>query len=385
MCPKKGKATMAGAVAQEREQVAGVRFQKVGKLYHFDYAEHPGLKQGDYVIVDTRRGRQMGQVMGFTAPDADRSVRKILRPATPRDMVLRQHWEAQQDEALAICQTTAASLRSMSEAKFVAAQYNYDGTVLTFLFSAEQKMDSAVLQKRLQRRFDARVEMRQIGPRDVAKLLGGFGACGIERCCSSFLTDFSPISIKMAKAQGISLNPSEITGMCGRLRCCLVYEYEQYVEARKQLPRRNKRIGTPHGEGRVLDQLPLLDAVRVDYGEGIRKTVLRADIIPLEEFRKLAEKAQAPCDRHGDGSCECGLPAGQRVADQVNAREDAPPAGQATEAKAEPKSAQDRPRRARDKQREGAPRSSRRRRRRRGGRRGKKTSGSPSSEGRKPE
>ncbi len=371
---------MAGAVLQEREQVAGVRFQKVGKLYHFDYADYPGLKQGDYVIVDTRRGRQMGQVMGFTVPDADRNVRKILRPATPRDMVLRQHWEAQQDEALMICQNAADGLRRMSEAKFVAAQYNYDGSVITFLFSAEQKIDTTVLQKRLQRRFDARVEMRQIGPRDVAKLLGGFGACGIERCCSTFLTDFSPISIKMAKAQGISLNPSEITGMCGRLRCCLVYEYEQYVEARKQLPRRNKRIGTPHGEGRVIDQLPLLDAVRVDYGEGVRKTVLRADIIPLEEFRKLAEKAQAPCDRQGDGSCECGLPAGQRVADQVNARLDVAPAEKPAEPKEAPKSDQERPQRARGKPRDSAPRSRRRRRRRRGGRRGKKSDNQPGNE-----
>ncbi len=371
---------MAGAMLQEREQVAGVRFQKVGKLYHFDYAEYPGLKQGDYVIVNTRRGRQMGQVMGFTVPDADRNVRKILRPATPRDMVLRQHWEAQQDEALMICQNAADGLRRLSEAKFVAAQYNYDGSVITFLFNAEQKIDTTVLQKRLQRRFDARVEMRQIGPRDVAKLLGGFGACGIERCCSTFLTDFSPISIKMAKAQGISLNPSEITGMCGRLRCCLVYEYEQYVEARKQLPRRNKRIGTPHGEGRVIDQLPLLDAVRVDYGEGVRKTVLRADIIPLEEFRKLAEKAQAPCDKHGDGSCECGLPAGQRVADQVNARVEAPPAEKPAEPKEAPKSDQARPQRARGKPRDSAPRSRRRRRRRRGGRRGNKSDSQPGNE-----
>ena len=366
---------MASAELATREQVAGVRFQKVGKLYHFDYAEHPDLKQGDYVIVDTRRGRQMGQVMGFTAPDADRQTRKILRPATPRDMVLRQHWEAQQDEALEVCQEAAAGLRRMAEAKFVAAQYNYDGSAVTFLFSAEQKIDSTVLQKRLQRRFDARVQMRQIGPRDVARLLGGFGACGIERCCSSFLTDFSPISIKMAKAQGISLNPSEITGMCGRLRCCLVYEYEQYVEARKQLPRRNKRIGTPHGEGRVIDQLPLLDAVRVDYGEGARKTVLRADIIPLEEFRKLAEKAQSPCDRHGDGSCECGLPAGQRVADQVNARVETEPAPSQIETQiSEGEAGKQRSRRGRGEKTGDAPtRPNRRRGRRRGGRRNRRS------------
>ena len=360
---------MTTAQIDSSELVAGVRFQQIGKLYHFDYGGYPDLKQGDYVIVDTRRGRQMGQVMGFTAPDEKREVRRILRPATPRDLVLRQHWEALQDEALDACREAASNLRRMSEVKFVASQYNYDGSVVTFLFSAEQKIDTSVLQKRLQRKFEARVEMRQIGPRDVAKLLGGFGACGIERCCSTFLTDFSPISIKMAKAQGISLNPSEITGMCGRLRCCLVYEYEQYVEARRHLPRRNKRVGTPHGEGRVLDQLPLKDAVLVDIGDNVRKVVEREDIIPIEEFRKLAEKAQSPCDKHGDGSCECGKPVGQRQADLLPAKpKPAPKPAQETGA-ADEKSEKDRSRKSRSGMSEGPPRSKRRRRRRRGGRR----------------
>lgn len=373
---------MAIPAIEQRELVAGVRFQKIGKLYHFDYSGYPDLKQGDYVIVDTRRGRQMGQVMGFTEPDAHRDVRRILRPATPRDMVLRQHWEAQQDEALDTCREAADSLRRMSEVKFVAAQYNYDGSAITFLFSAEQKIDTTVLQKRLQRKFEARVEMRQIGPRDVAKLLGGFGACGITRCCSTFLTDFSPISIKMAKAQGISLNPSEITGMCGRLRCCLVFEYEQYVEARKQLPRRNKRVGTPHGEGRVLDQLPLKDAVLVDVDDAGRKIVERAEIIPLEEFRKLAEKAHSPCEKHGDGSCDCGMPPGQRQADRVNAErptiaETKPSASASDDERARRGGS----RRSRGKPKDGQARSSRRRRgRRRGGRRGARKSDSGGDE-----
>ena len=361
---------MATAQAETSELVAGVRFQKIGKLYHFDFSAHPQLKQGDYVIVDTRRGRQMGQIMGFTAPDEGRKTRQILRPATPRDLVLRQQWEEKQDEALETCREAAANLRRMSDVKFVAAQYNYDGSVVTFLFSAEQKIDTTVLQKRLQRKFEARIEMRQIGPRDVAKLLGGFGACGITRCCSTFLTDFSPISIKMAKAQGISLNPSEITGMCGRLRCCLVFEYEQYVEARRQLPRRNKRVGTPHGEARVLDQLPLRDAVMVEVGEGVRKIVEREDIIPLEEFRKLAEKAQSPCDKHGDGSCECGLPVGQRQADRLRPSREPEREKPEKEKPAEEKPRRRRARRPRGRSGGDASQSNRRRRgRRRGSRR----------------
>lgn len=298
------------------QQVAGVRFTKVGKLYHFDFSEFPELKAGDFVIVETVRGRQMGQVMGFTHMEADREYRAILRPANARDMVLRQQWEDQQNDALEVCKQKARQVGGLSAAKFVAAQYNYDGSMLTFLFSAEDKLDTGNLQRALQKEFPSNVDIRQIGPRDVAKLLGGYGACGAERCCSTFLTDFSPISIKMAKAQGISLNPSEITGMCGRLRCCLVYEYEQYVEARKQLPRRNKKVGTPFGEGKVIDVQPLKDSVSVYIeGEGV-KTITREEIIPLEELRALEKAAKSPCTKHGDEACDCGKPKGARRADQ---------------------------------------------------------------------
>jgi len=153
----------------------------------------------------------------------------------------------------------------------------------------------------------AQVEMRQIGPRDVAKMLGGMGACGLEnRCCSMFLTEFSPISIKMAKEQGISLSPSEITGMCGRLRCCLVYEYEQYVEARKLLPKRGKRVVTPKGEARVLDVFPLKDTALVEFDEGGITEYKRIELQPWDELEALRRKSEAPCDKHEGGECDCG-------------------------------------------------------------------------------
>lgn len=306
----------AEQVQQQQGDIVGVRFTKVGKLYHFLYNSHPDIKAGEYVIVDTVRGRQMGQIMGFTNSEPENEYREILRPASPRDLVLRQEWESKEPEALAQCVEKANALGHYPEVKFLAAKYNYDGSSLTFLYSAEDKEDTALLGKELQKVFTAKVDMRQIGPRDVAKLLGGYGACGAERCCSSFLTDFSPISIKMAKAQGISLNPSEITGMCGRLRCCLVYEYEQYVKARKKLPRRNKKIGTPFGEAKVIDVHPLRDAVTVWHEDHGRKMVEREDIIPLEELRALEAKAKAPCDKHGDGACDCGKKPGERRADQ---------------------------------------------------------------------
>lgn len=296
-------------------KVAGVRFSSVGKLYHFDCSEFDEIRVGDYIISETSRGRQLGQVMGFVEYEAGRQYTPIMRLATPRDLALRKHWEMQQAEALAICQEQADQVGGFDEVKFVAAEYNYDGSRLTFMYSCEDRVNPGKLWGRLKRQFDAKVEMRQIGPRDVAKLLGGYGACGELRCCSTFLTDFSPISIKMAKAQGISLNPSEITGMCGRLRCCLVYEYEQYVEARKVLPKRNKRVGTPFGEAKVIDVHPLQDAVTVITDDG-RQFVKREDIIPLEELRALEKKAKEPCDKHGDGPCDCGKKPGERRSDQ---------------------------------------------------------------------
>ncbi|HEX2622222.1 MAG TPA: regulatory iron-sulfur-containing complex subunit RicT [Phototrophicaceae bacterium] len=308
-----------------QQMIAGVRFTKVGKLYHFDYSHYPDLQAGDFVIVETLRGRQMGQIMGFAASEADREHKPIMRPATPRDLVLRQQWQEKEPEALVVCREKAKDMGGFQDVKFVAAQYNYDGSLLTFLFSAEQKINTIRLQSDLRRYFSDvdQIEMRQIGPRDVAKLLGGYGACGELRCCSTFLTDFSPISIKMAKMQGISLNPSEITGMCGRLRCCLVYEYEQYVEARKHLPRRNKRVGTPHGAGKVLDVYPLQDAVSVFVeGEGYF-TVKREDLVPLDELEALEKKAKEPCSKHGEGeACDCGQKPGERNQDKLSAKDD---------------------------------------------------------------
>ncbi|GIK29415.1 MAG: stage 0 sporulation protein [Chloroflexi bacterium] len=305
------------APAAVAERAAGVRFTKVGKLYYFDYSEYPELQPGDYVIVETVRGRQMGQVMGFTVPDAGRDLKPILRPATPRDLVLRQEWEARQDDALKACIDRAKEIGGLRDVRFHAAQYNYDGSLLTFLFSAEDRVNTQRLANDLKRQFDTAIEFRQIGPRDVAKLLGGFGACGELRCCSTFLTDFSPISIKMAKMQGISLNPEEITGMCGRLRCCLVYEYEQYVEARKHLPKKGKRIGTPLGVGKVIDLQPLADLVTVYIEEQGVKTFTREDLIPLDELEALQRKAQEPCTKHGEGeACECGQKPGERNQDK---------------------------------------------------------------------
>ncbi|MCA9959891.1 MAG: hypothetical protein KC443_12695, partial [Anaerolineales bacterium] len=172
-----------------------------------------------------------------------------------------------------------------------------------------KKLNIHQLQNTLSQHLNTRIEMRLVGPRDIAKIMGGFGACGAPRCCSTFLTDFSPISIRMAKEQGISLSPQEITGMCGRLRCCLIYEYEQYVEAKKTLPKVGKRVGTPYGVGKVKDVRVLREAVIVEVVEGEqveRYEVFRHELEPLEELEALQKKAEQGCTKHEEGGCDCG-------------------------------------------------------------------------------
>jgi len=297
--------------------IIGVRFTKIGKVYHFDSTSLPDVGLGEHVIVDTARGKHLGEVVQKLAEAPsfpDGGWKTVERRATPRDLLLQQSWQNKQTEAMINCRARVHEL-GLREVKIVAAEYNYDGSRLSFLFSTEteDKVDLKSLKKDMQKMHpNTQVEMRQIGPRDVAKFLGGMGACGIEtRCCSQFLTDFSPISIKMAKEQGISLTPTEITGMCGRLRCCLIYEYEAYVEARKQLPKRNKRVVTPKGEGKVIDVMPLSNkvVVAIEVADQLRPqwiTFERDELEPWDELEALRRKSQAPCDRHEGGGCTCG-------------------------------------------------------------------------------
>ncbi len=296
------------------ERIIGIRFQEVGKLYHFDAGNVTDLKPGDFAVVETTRGIQMGQVMGFVAdpPKPQRgSWKRIERKATPTDMLLRQKL-AQKELALMIDLRAKSAELNYEGMKIAAVEFSFDTEQVTVLFNIEDQEipNLGPLKKVVSEQYpETEVDFRRIGPRDVAKIIGGMGACGIEsRCCSTFLTEFSPISIRMAKAQGVSLDPSEITGMCGRLRCCLIYEYEQYVEARKHLPKRNKRVVTPEGEGKVIDSYPLRDVVVVLIEAPERKRVEfhKDEIEPWDELETLRRKAEAPCDKHENGECDCG-------------------------------------------------------------------------------
>jgi len=293
--------------------VIGVRFQKLGKVYHFDASQVNDLQPGDFAVVHTRRGRQMGQVVQVlenpSSPPKGNPWKPVERKATPRDLLLRQTWQEKELEATINCRAFASEL-GVKDVKIVASEFSFDGKHLTLLYSfeGEQKPDLKKLRQRMASEYaKTNIDLQLIGPRDVAKILGGMGACGQEtRCCSMFLTEFSPISIKMAKAQGISLNPTEITGICGRLRCCLIYEYEEYVKARKTLPKRNKRVVTPMGEGKVIDVFPLKQAVLVYVAEKGVMEFLKHEIEPWDELEALRRKSEAPCDRHENGGCDCG-------------------------------------------------------------------------------
>ncbi len=282
--------------------VVGLRFQPIGKIYHFDATNFKGVQKGDYVVVETSRGSQLGKIVQFvSSPErVSPGLKSILRIATPQDLLVRQEWEHQETEALVACRAKTSELRMAADVKIVSAEFSLDGSRLLFVFSSEEgeKTDLKPLKKAMQRMYpQTHVEMHLVGPRDVAKALGGMGACGLAcRCCSTFLTEFSPISIKMAKEQGISLTPTEITGMCGRLRCCLVYEYESYVEARKTLPKRGKLVVTPRGNGKVVDVVPLKGAIVVELEQGGTHEFMQDELQPLEELEALKKKTAEPCE-----------------------------------------------------------------------------------------
>ena len=250
-------------------RVAGVRFQSVGKIYHFRNDVAPTLNTGDFVVVETNRGLEMGWVAAFE-PDANPASHKpILRKATAQDLLLREHYSHQEDEALKMARMAAveANLRI----KLAKAEYTFDGSRLSIYYGTEKEVNLGRLQRDLSRRLDTQVEFRQVGPRDVAKLMGGSGACGLAvRCCSAFLTDFQPISIRMAKAQDLPMVPSEISGMCGRLRCCLAYEYEFYQDARKGMPKVGKWVQGHEISGKIVDRNIPKQTITIRTEDGTR-------------------------------------------------------------------------------------------------------------------
>jgi cell fate regulator YaaT (PSP1 superfamily) len=255
--------------ALTRVRLVGIRFGSACKIYHFDCGDME-LVSGDWVIVKTEKGIGLGQVV-LTPFNRDlnseqlEGLRKVLRIAGKVDFDHKERSVQRQAEAHKYCLERIESLGLPM--KLIGVECFFDGSKYVFYFTAEGRVDFRELVKQLVVRFPVRIEMRQIGVRHEAKMLGGIATCGQHLCCSRFLTDFRPVSVKMAKVQNLSLNPSKISGVCGRLMCCLGYEHDVYEEFRKGLPKVGKVVTTPQGDGVVVKHNPLSETVFVRLSE----------------------------------------------------------------------------------------------------------------------
>ena len=246
-------------------EIVGVRFKRAGKVYYFD-AAGIDLKVDDYVVVKTARGPELGRVMiapkQVLASEVTKELKPVVRKAEPDDIKQAQEFGAKEAEAMSECGKLIAKLGLPM--KLLGAEYNLNGSRLTFFFSAAERVDFRDLVRELNSQFKTKVELRQLGPRDETKLLGGFGRCGRPLCCMNFLTEFSPVSIRMAKEQDLPLNPMKISGVCGRLLCCLAYESEQYHDMKGKLPKEGQQVTTPLGVAKVVWSNPLKETVLVE-------------------------------------------------------------------------------------------------------------------------
>ncbi|GLY12823.1 stage 0 sporulation family protein [Bacillus badius] len=233
--------------------VVGVRFKKAGKIYYFDPMDL-GVEKNDHVIVETARGVEHGEVVVGPKKVEDDDIvlplKKVIRKADQKDRLIVEENKAAAAEAFDICCQKITEHKL--DMKLVDVEYTFDRNKVIFYFTADGRVDFRELVKDLAAIFRTRIELRQIGVRDEAKMLGGIGPCGRMLCCSTFLGDFEPVSIKMAKDQNLSLNPTKISGLCGRLMCCLKYENDEYEAAKELLPDVGTKVNTPHGAGKVI-------------------------------------------------------------------------------------------------------------------------------------
>ena len=234
-------------------EVVGIRFKKAGKMYYFD-PDGQKLEKGEYAIVETARGIEYGAVIKENTMVAEEQIvpplKKVLRPATVEDARMVEANSKKESEAFQICLQKIARLGL--DMKLVDVEMTFDKNKLIFYFTSDGRVDFRELVKELAAVFRMRIELRQIGVRDEAKMLNGIGICGRALCCATFLGDFQPVSIKMAKDQNLALNPTKISGICGRLMCCLKYEEDIYEELNKKLPFVGDIIATPDGTGEIL-------------------------------------------------------------------------------------------------------------------------------------
>jgi cell fate regulator YaaT (PSP1 superfamily) len=281
-------------------EIVGIRFKPVTKVYYFDPGGFQDLAENDPVIVETARGEELGWVTIPCRAVPDEEIKGTLKPitrrATPPDLSLMEEYRAREQQAVEKCREKVAELGLPM--KVVRAEYSFNGRRLMFAFASEQRVDFRELVRVLARSFKTRIEMKQIGARDEAKLIGGYGRCGRELCCTTWLTEFHPVSIKMAKQQELPLAPSEISGLCGRLLCCLAYENDQYAEFRRTLPKIGTQVNTPHGEGVIVGLNVLTESALVELQNELSVEV-KADEVQAIPTGK--EPSKAPGRTRGKG------------------------------------------------------------------------------------
>lgn len=261
-------------------KVTGVRFKKAGKIYYFD-PKDIDIQKGDYVIVETARGIEFGEaVIGLKNISEEEIVaplKSVIRKANEEDISKHSENKKQEQEAFDICVNKIE--KHELDMKLIDVEYTFDNNKIIFYFTADGRVDFRELVKDLASVFRTRIELRQIGVRDEAKMIGGLGPCGRPMCCSTFLGEFAPVSIKMAKEQNLSLNPSKISGICGRLMCCLTYEQDTYESIREVMPKVNSKVKTPYGDGIVINNNIVKESlkVRISYDdvEEIKEVALK--------------------------------------------------------------------------------------------------------------
>jgi cell fate regulator YaaT (PSP1 superfamily) len=279
--------------------IVGIRFKDSGKTYYFDPNGLTPLNQGDQVIVETVRGPELAKVAYsprmIEAEEVVGELKAVLRYAEPNDLERLKTLNARQTELIARC--TEKVIEHNLPMRLVKAEYSFDGSRLTFYFTSEKRVDFRLLVRDLARLFRARIELRQIGPRDEAKLLGGIGPCGRLLCCATFLPDYARVSIKMAKDQDLPLNPIKISGVCGRLLCCLAYEHEQYLEIKAELPKKGSWVQTPEGPGEVVAVNVVRETVLVE----LAGSMSQEEYAPSQLSAATEQVAQVARSRNEEG------------------------------------------------------------------------------------
>lgn len=245
-------------------KVVGVRFKKAGKIYYFD-PDDIDVKFNDFVVVETARGIEFGHVVvgpkEITEEEVVAPLKKVIRVALDEDFNIHRENKKKAKLAMDICEEKVVEHGLLM--KLVDVEYTFDNNKVIFYFTADGRVDFRELVKDLASIFKTRIELRQIGVRDEAKMIGGIGPCGKTTCCKQFLGEFEPVSIKMAKDQNLSLNPTKISGLCGRLMCCLKYEHDTYEELIEKMPNIGAIVKTPEGKGTVVETYTLLEKVKV--------------------------------------------------------------------------------------------------------------------------